>query len=116
MMEISLNDFKDFTEEFDSQSNFILLELLGTGSFGKVYKAIYKKENSLVAVKIIKKNKEYNTKRIKKELEIFKQLRHKNIVEFNNVLETNLNLYIIMEYVKWGTLRKFIDEHKAEGI
>lgn len=114
MMEIYLDEVnQSLTDEFDQHFKF--LEYLASGSFGTVIKAIYLENNKEVAVKVINKggiDKQKNINRLKQEITILKQLKHKNIVEFHGFIETNQKIYIIMEYIKSGTLKNLIEKRK----
>ena len=109
MMEIFLNELNQSIEgEFDLYFKFI--EVIASGSFGTVIRAIYLEQNREVAVKIIDK-KRYNFKnfnRLRHEITILQQLKHKNIVEFIGCIETNNKMYIITEFIKDGTLKEFL--------
>lgn len=47
-------------------------------------------------------------KRIAKEIEILKKLRHPNIVMLYEIIETEKELFLIMEYANGGELFEFI--------
>jgi serine/threonine protein kinase len=49
---------------------------------------------------------------MKEEISILRQLNHENIVKFFGFLETNNQLLIKMEFIKYGTLSKWIKNHK----
>ena len=82
MMEIFLHEVKKTYEgEFDLYFKFI--ENIASGSFGIVIRAIYLENGREVAVKVIDKSKHKfkNMNRLKFEINILKQLKHKNIIE-----------------------------------
>jgi serine/threonine protein kinase len=116
MMEIFLDEVNQPIEvEFDIY--FTYIEKIGSGSFGTVITSIYKELNKEVAVKIIEKSR-YNTKnfnRLRYEINILQQIKHRNIMEFIRCIETNSKIFIIAEYIKGGTLRNFIDKCRTEG-
>ena len=92
------------------ESSFTFIDTIASGAFGTVVKAIEIKTGQEVAVKIIKKNSRLiDTSHIKEEINILKQLEHPNIVKFYDYIETNLKIYIIMEYIKGGTLKRLIE-------
>ena len=47
--------------------------------------------------------------KMKEEVSILRQLNHENIVKFFGFLETNNQLLIKMEYIKYGTLKHWIN-------
>lgn len=112
-MEIYLDEVNEsINDEFDLHFKF--LDNIASGAFGNVVKAIYLEIKKVVAVKIITKGvkKERKINRLKQEISILKQLKHKNIVEFYGYIETNNKLFIIMEYIKSGTLKSLIEKRK----
>ena len=115
-MEIYLDEVNRSIEgEFDIYFRYI--EKLGSGAFGTVFRAIYLEQNREVAVKVIDKtkNKFKNLNRLKLEINILKQLKHKNLLEFINCIETNSKMYIITEYVPCGTIKELINNRVKAG-
>ena len=97
-------------------NNFELLDEIGSGGMGTIYKAmnmINKKE--IVAIKILKNelfNDEKNRKRFKQEAVIIDQLDHPNIVKIIERGISNNNLYMIMELLEGKTLSEIIIGNK----
>ena len=46
--------------------------------------------------------------KIKNEINILKKLRHRNIIQLYEVMESNKNLYIVMEYCEKGEFFDYI--------
>ena len=112
-MEISLDEFAvEYPNELEQ--GYHILETVGSGSFGTVIHAIENATNRECAIKIINKNnqKYSSIQKMKQEIQILKQLKHKNIVEFFGYSETTSKLYIIMEFIKYGTLKSWLSNHK----
>ena len=110
-MEITFDDIrrKPFDEIITS---YKFIENISSGSFGTVIRAIQLKTGKIVAMKIINKSsRKIDTLKIKEEVNILKELNHPNILKYYDYIETNLKLYIIMEDLKGGTLRKWINEN-----
>jgi len=64
-----------------------------------------------VAIKILEKDKiqdNSDVNRIAKEIEILKKLRHPNIIMLYEIIETEKELYLIMEYANGGELFDYI--------
>ena len=95
--------------------DYILLETIGKGTFGKVKLGIHKPTKQEVAVKIFEKKNFTSSKDLlyfKKEISILKKLNHPNIIKIYNKIEDNSNYYIIMEYASKGELFKYIVNKK----
>ena len=108
-MEIHIDEFlKEDTYNFDKNLKFI--EKIANGSFGTVIHMKEKVSNKDIAVKIINKSGSTSNliSKMKEEINILKQLNHENIVKFYGFTETNSKLYIIMEFLPYGTLSTWI--------
>ncbi|OMJ85529.1 hypothetical protein SteCoe_13146 [Stentor coeruleus] len=105
-------DSGDYGDKFSSF--FRYYKDLGEGSFGKVVKAVDKYTGQICAVKIIKKRKltEEIVNEMRKEASVLSELDHPNIVKFFSVKESNLRIFIVMEYVRGGTLGAYIKTKK----
>ena len=77
--------------------NYIIGETIGEGAFGKVKLARHIPTGEKVAIKILNKER-IDINKIKKEIKILKKLKHINIIQLYEVLETKKHLYIVMEY------------------
>ena len=112
-MEIYMDDL---THEFpyDLGNDFKYIETLAHGAFGTVIHVIEISTKKDMAIKVINKTSSHQSsiEKVKQEISILKQLNHKNIVKFYGFFETVNQLLIKMEYVKYGTLKKWIKNHK----
>lgn len=54
-------------------------------------------------------------KNIYSEIKILKKLNHPTIVKFYKMLKDEDYYYILMEYIKGGTLLDLINDRKKEG-
>jgi tRNA A-37 threonylcarbamoyl transferase component Bud32 len=94
-------------------SHFRLLELLGEGGMGKVYKAADSITKNIVAVKVlnpaIMKDVE-NRKRLRNEGNLLSSFSHPHIVKVFEVGETETQSFIAMEYLPGGTLRQHLEK------
>jgi len=92
---------------------FELLEKIGEGGMGVVYRARYVGNDRTVAVKLLPNDVAENPSlvaRFDRELEILKQLRHPHIVYcFGGVCESKQRFYA-MELVEGGTLADLLRE------
>ena len=93
--------------------NYIILEMIGEGAFGKVYKGQRKCTNQIVAIKkIIKKGKkEKDLQNVRQEIDVFHRLYHENIIQCLDSFETNSEFCLVTE-LGTGQLYEIIQEDK----
>jgi len=68
-----------------------------------------------VAVKILEKDKivdSSDTERVAREIKILKNLRNPIVVQLYEIIESEKELYLIMEYAWGGELFDYIVSHK----
>lgn len=64
-----------------------------------------------VAIKILEKSKivdKADVERVSREIKILKVVRHPNVIQLYEIIETNKQLFLIMEYASGGELFDFI--------
>ena len=108
-MEIYMNELT--TESpYELQKDIKFIKNIDQGAFGKVIHAYETKKNLDLAIKVINKGGVGQSliNQTKEEISILKKLNHKNIVKFYGYSETNNQLLINMEYIKYGTLSKWM--------
>ena len=110
--ENSINNIQDKSEE-KIIGSYQIGKTIGKGTFGKVKLAthIYTKEK--VAIKILDKAKmkdENDFQRVQKEISILKKLKHKNIVQMYEIIQTRNNLCLILDYAEGGELFEYISK------
>ena len=88
---------------FQEVGDFLLMETIGKGAFSNVKRAsnLYSHENA--AVKIIDKNKMSNDM-IQNEINFLEEMDHPFICKPFQVIETDSNFYIFMEFIEGGSL------------
>ena len=94
-----------------SVCEFVLGEKLGEGNFGVVRMAINRQTGEKVAIKILEKSKLTNYKdknRLDREINILNKIHHPNIVKLFCTIETDRQIFIIMEYIKGNELFQYI--------
>lgn len=114
-MEIYLEEVRNHLPDC-FERYFKMIKKIDNGAFGVVVHAIYLETKQEVAVKIINKHKHRNLSKLIQEILILQELKHPNIVEFYNYIETENKFYIIMEYIGGGTLNSFINDKTAQSI
>lgn len=84
---------------------------IGKGSSSKVYLGFSLLTNHKVAVKKINSVsiKKLTMERIKSEMELMKDLNHKNIVKYIDFFQDNNYVYVVTEYCNGGTLQEFMN-------
>ena len=106
----------DFNSQFPYEIgiDFKYIETIDHGAFGTVIHVIEISTNKDMAIKVINKSSSHSSliDKVKEEISILKKLNHENIVKFFGFFETNNQLLIKMEYIKYGTLSKWIKNHK----
>jgi TolB-like protein/Tfp pilus assembly protein PilF len=102
-------------EELTTGSTFAgryqIIEELGKGGMGKVYKANDTKINEKIALKLIKPEVAADKKTIERfsnELKFARKVRHGNVCQMFDLNEEQGTHYITMEYVKGEDLKKLI--------
>ena len=82
----------------DNCKNYTNFEIIGEGSYAKIYKAQNITTNSYVAIKEIDKER-YNqsTKEIFKEAEIMNIIKSENSINFKDKIDSKDYFYIIMD-------------------
>ncbi|KAM4608180.1 serine/threonine-protein kinase 36 [Discoglossus pictus] len=88
-----------------------VLDLIGEGSFGRVYKGRRKHSGQVVALKFIPKvgRSEKELKGLKREIQIMRDLRHPNIVRMLDSCETDREVVVVTEYAE-GELFQILED------
>ena len=102
-------------EELTTGSTFAgryqIIEELGKGGMGEVYKAIDKEIDARVALKLIKPEIAADKKtieRFRNELKTARDISHKNVCRMYDLNKEEESYYITMEYVSGEDLKSFI--------
>ena len=92
--------------------DYLIIERLGVGSYGTVYKVKKKSSNKIFVIKQVsllgaleEQKKEY-----KSEAKILNSIKSNYVVKYYDSFEDNNNLNIVMEYCDGGDLYQFIKE------
>lgn len=102
-----------------TSSRFIRKELLGKGTYGRVYRCIDSTNNQEYAMKVVRVSAKTKTEaarhieQLKSEISVLKKLNHRNIVKYQSFdVTANLEeVEIVMELVESGTLRDYIEKN-----
>src|SRR4030066_1758377 len=93
-----------------------IIEELGAGGMGRVYRAYDKKIEEEVALKLIRPDiaaEERTVERFRNEIKIARKIRHANIGGMFDLQEEGKSLFITMEYVRGEDLKSVIRRMKV---
>ena len=103
-----INKATNFKNFFDYYS---VGDYLGKGQFGLVKSGINLKTKTQVALKILTKSEITSSEGLKTEIDILKVAKHPNIVQFYDYFEDINYIFIVMEYLKGGTLDEYLKKN-----
>jgi TolB-like protein/Flp pilus assembly protein TadD len=110
-------------EELTTGSTFAdryqIIEELGKGGMGRVYKALDKEINAKVALKLIKSEISADHKtieRFRNEIRIARDVSHKNVCRMYDLNKEEGSYFITMEYVSGEDLRSFIKRSRQLAV
>ncbi|KAJ6253176.1 serine/threonine-protein kinase fhke-related [Anaeramoeba flamelloides] len=102
-------------EESEIGEIFEINGIIGKGSFGTVYSATHLQTNTVVALKVIEKNSKQlggtnENQNLKQEILILTSLNHPNIIQVEEIFETEDYLIFCMELIEGGNLKEFLEK------
>jgi hypothetical protein len=92
-------------------SHYQVLEKLGSGGMGEIYKAQDSRLNRMVAIKVLSRRAagdEERRRRFIKEAQAASSLNHPNIITIYDILSDEDSEYMVMEFVAGHTLTELI--------
>jgi len=98
-------------------SSFEILECLGSGTFGKVFKVKLKQTRNIYAMKIINKKYLIKNQQLRyavTECNVLKQAQHPFIITLHFAFQTPDHLYMILDYCPGGDFSYHIAKHLFE--
>jgi len=93
--------------------NYIIGRTIGEGTFGKVKVGRHIPTKEKVALKILEREKlkeKEDLEHIENEINVLKLIKHPNITQLYEVIETEEKIFIIMEYAEKGDLFDYISK------
>ena len=104
--------------------DYLLLQTLGEGEFGKVKLGVHRTYGEETAIKLIKREKVAAAEaeehaegskmsKVEREIRVLKELRHPNIVHLYEVIESDRYIGMVLEYGAGGELFDYILAHKC---
>ncbi|XP_061355650.1 serine/threonine-protein kinase 1 isoform X2 [Gastrolobium bilobum] len=116
---VSSSSIPDSVIREDPTTKYELLNELGKGSYGAVYKARDFRTSEMVAIKVISLSEgEEGYEEIRGEIEMLQQCNHPNVVRYLGSYQGEEYLWIVMEYCGGGSvadLMNVTDESLDEG-
>ena len=98
---------KEPIEHTKNVGHYLIEKPIGEGTFGKVKEGTHILTGEKVAIKILEKDKIQDmsdVERVSREIHILKIVRHPNIIQLYEIIETSKQLYLIMENAENGEL------------
>ncbi|XP_074582560.1 MAP3K epsilon protein kinase 1-like isoform X1 [Curcuma longa] len=95
-------------------NKYMLGDEIGKGAYGRVYKGLDLENGDFVAIKQVSLENipQEDLNVIMQEIDLLKNLNHKNIVTYLGSIKTKTHLHIILEYVENGSLANIIKPNK----
>jgi serine/threonine-protein kinase len=96
-----------------------LLYQVGSGTFARVYRAVHRSTNAVLAVKVLRNrfaNDALRCRSFQKEGETGKRLRHPNIVGIEDVGQEDDTNYLTMEFIEGQTVRELVRARGAMNL
>ena len=107
--------FEKFSKQTDYKKKYEYIQMLGSGSFGKVRLYVDRQCKTLrYAIKTLKKDflNKHMIDSIEREVDILRSLDHPNIVKYFETYEDDHFIHIVMEYIPGDNLFKVITNKK----
>ncbi|KAF7329578.1 Other ulk ulk protein kinase [Mycena kentingensis (nom. inval.)] len=107
------------SEEDEELRPYIIGSHIGKGSFATVYKGYHEEDHSSVAIKTVSRSK-LSPKlfdNLQSEIQILKSLSHRHITKLIDIVKSERNIYLIMEFCSGGDLTNYIKTRgKVESL
>lgn len=94
--------------------NYVLHEIVGSGQYGKVYRAKNMKNEEIVAIKVIPLNKFKEVPKLTEftmnEIQTLSKIENTHVIKFLEMLKTSNNMYLVYEFCNGETLEHVINK------
>lgn len=95
----------------NSLDDYIIGKQIGQGAYAVVRIGLHKPTNQKVAMKIYKKYKleEPNRRKsVKREIKLMEKMKHVNIIQLYEIIDTEKYVILVMEYIGGGSLHGYL--------
>ena len=109
----------EFTTGTTFADRYQIIEEIGVGGMGRVFKVLDKRIDEKIALKLIKPEIASNQKVIERfriELKTARKISHKNVCRMFDLNKHEDSYYITMEFVPGGDLKRFIRRSKHLSV
>jgi serine/threonine protein kinase len=99
--------------------NYVMLDKIGSGAMGMVFKAEHRRMKRVVAVKVLPPTSMKDTdvvRRFHREVEAAAKLSHPNIVAAHDADDHKGIHFLVMEYVDGQDLARHVEEHGTMAV
>lgn len=117
-LEAKNNNFEGATKP-PQKENFRFDKVIGSGSFGKVFRAVSRNTGDSYAIKMISKSFVKNLtleEQLKNEIKILMRCNHENIVKIFACFEDPENIYVVMELAEESLFKKLVNSKKFTEV
>lgn len=101
------SDAQETAEDAMILKRFKIVQLIGTGNYARVYKALSHNNTRELAIKSInlsKTTENYKQKFLPRELTILRRISHPNICKIHEIIQVADRVYIVMQFCSKGTI------------
>ncbi|KAL5574418.1 hypothetical protein UlMin_016117 [Ulmus minor] len=106
---ITYRELSDSTGGFDDQ------RLIGSGSYGRVYKGILS-DGTAIAVKVLHLQTGNSTKSFNRECQVLKRIRHRNLMRIITACSLPDFKALVLPYMSNGSLDSRLYPHSRDGL
>ncbi|GBG32004.1 Serine/threonine-protein kinase TIO [Hondaea fermentalgiana] len=103
------------TDAENPMDNYVVLDIIGEGSFGKVHKGRRRFTGHILALKFISKHgkSEAELAKLRSEIEILRPLDHANIVLLLDAFETRREFCVVTEFAQGDLFQLLEDDRRV---
>ncbi|KAH9493018.1 Serine/threonine-protein kinase PAK 2 [Bulinus truncatus] len=101
-------EFQKRANPEDPHGKYEIQTLLGRGASGRVHQAVHKETKQVVAIKMMDLLHQPKKELIIAEIDVLKQNKHENIVNFIDCYFLSNELWVVMEYLDGGSMTNVV--------